>query len=172
MVRAGLMACSTERMHALVDGGVYLIGVHRPHATVTVDVRSGLLGTRKKLQKVYLGSIDIKRDLILYGELYLEGRSTSTTWCPAERGEEDAGTVARRTGTGGDDTTEIVSIGRLRECSGADPGRRREACPAQLCSVTALWKPDTHRSTNSPPATQPAEPVRRLAVPTPTPASD
>ncbi|WUJ67934.1 hypothetical protein OG809_22795 [Kribbella soli] len=73
-MRAGLIAWSAERTRALVDGGVYLIGVHRPGATVTVDVRSGLLGTRKKLQRVYLGSIDIKRDLLLYGELHLEGR--------------------------------------------------------------------------------------------------
>ncbi|WP_449283655.1 zinc-binding dehydrogenase [Leucobacter sp.] len=54
-------------------GGLYLIGVLDPAATLSIS-SIGMLTGRKRIEGVYMGSTNAKRDIPLYAKLYLEGR--------------------------------------------------------------------------------------------------
>lgn len=54
-------------------GGLYLIGVLDPTATLSISPVD-LLSTKRRVEGVYMGSTTAKRDIPLYARLYLEGR--------------------------------------------------------------------------------------------------
>lgn len=54
-------------------GGLYLIGVLDPTATLTVSPVE-LLSMKRRVEGVYMGGTTAKRDIPLYARLYLEGR--------------------------------------------------------------------------------------------------
>ncbi|MFC4244757.1 Zn-dependent alcohol dehydrogenase [Gryllotalpicola reticulitermitis] len=71
----GLTSTSEQAIKmARLGGGAYLIGVHKPGATLAVDVLTDLLYGQKKVQGVYMGSTNIKHDIPYYADLYLQGR--------------------------------------------------------------------------------------------------
>lgn len=55
-------------------GGAYLIGVHNPANTIDVNVTVDLLTNQVAVRGVYMGSSNIKRDIPMYAELYLQGK--------------------------------------------------------------------------------------------------
>lgn len=55
-------------------GAVYLIGVHKPGSTVDVDVLRDLITKQITLKGVWMGSTNIKHDIPIYANLYLQGR--------------------------------------------------------------------------------------------------
>lgn len=55
-------------------GGVYLIGMHKPDSPINVDVTNDLLMNQVTVRGVYMGSTNIKRDIPMYADLYLQGR--------------------------------------------------------------------------------------------------
>lgn len=54
-------------------GGLYLIGVLDPTATLTVSPVE-LLSMKRRVEGVYMGGTSAKRDIPLYANLYLQGR--------------------------------------------------------------------------------------------------
>lgn len=48
--------------------------MHKPGATIEIDPLRGLLRGQKKIQGVYMGSTNIKRDIPHYAALYQQGR--------------------------------------------------------------------------------------------------
>jgi S-(hydroxymethyl)glutathione dehydrogenase/alcohol dehydrogenase len=70
----GLPATSAEAIQMTrPGGGAYLIGVHRPDATFPV---AGLdvIVRQVDLKGVFMGSTNIKHDIPMYADLYLQGR--------------------------------------------------------------------------------------------------
>src|SRR3546814_3261183 len=55
-------------------GGAYLIGVHKPDAPINVDVLADLITNQVTVKGVYMGSTNIKHDIPMYAQLYLQGR--------------------------------------------------------------------------------------------------
>ncbi len=56
-----------------VGGGLYLVGVARPHVDIAVNIFKAIAG-EKRVQGVNFGSTNAKRDMPMYAELYLQGR--------------------------------------------------------------------------------------------------
>jgi S-(hydroxymethyl)glutathione dehydrogenase/alcohol dehydrogenase len=59
---------------ACKGGGAYLIGVHSPMKTIDVNVTIDLLTNQVDLRGVYMGSSNIKHDIPMYAQLYLQGK--------------------------------------------------------------------------------------------------
>nr|WP_220129867.1 Zn-dependent alcohol dehydrogenase [Sphingomonas chungangi] len=55
-------------------GNAYMIGVHKPGDTIGVDVMTDLIRRQVCLRGVYMGSSNIKHDIPMFAELYLQGR--------------------------------------------------------------------------------------------------
>lgn len=55
-------------------GGAYLIGVHSPTSTIDVNVTVDLLTNQVSVRGVYMGSSNIKHDIPMYAQLYLQGK--------------------------------------------------------------------------------------------------
>ncbi|MEN5282489.1 Zn-dependent alcohol dehydrogenase [Serratia marcescens] len=55
-------------------GGAFLIGVHKPGSTINVEVLNDLLLNQVSVTGVYMGSTNIKHDIPMYANLYLQGR--------------------------------------------------------------------------------------------------
>lgn len=55
-------------------GGAYLIGVHQPGSKIELDVLGDILVPQRRLEGVYMGSTNIKHDIPMYANLYLQGR--------------------------------------------------------------------------------------------------
>lgn len=55
-------------------GGAYLIGVHKPNSPINVDVLMDLITNQVSVKGVYMGSANIKHDIPMYANLYLQGR--------------------------------------------------------------------------------------------------
>ncbi|MET0886210.1 MAG: zinc-binding dehydrogenase, partial [Mycetocola sp.] len=55
-------------------GGAYFIGIAVAGTTVSVDASVAALSNRSSMQGVALGSTNLKRDLPLYADLYIDGR--------------------------------------------------------------------------------------------------
>jgi len=55
-------------------GAAYLIGVHKPGDEIGVDVMTDLIRRQVTLRGVYMGSSNIKHDIPMYANLYLQGR--------------------------------------------------------------------------------------------------
>lgn len=57
-----------------IGGTAYLIGVHRPGATIDVTPFGDLMGRQKGIRGVAMGSTNLKLDIPMYADLYLQGR--------------------------------------------------------------------------------------------------
>lgn len=70
----GLAEVMTQAYQMVAPGGgLYLLGALDPTATMEVSGVE-ILNAKKKIQGVYLGSTNAKRDIPLYVNLYLQGR--------------------------------------------------------------------------------------------------
>jgi len=56
-----------------VGGGLYLVGVSKPEVDIRVNVFDAI-GGQKRVVGVNFGSTNVKRDIPMYAELYLQGR--------------------------------------------------------------------------------------------------
>lgn len=70
------LEATTQQCIAMVrkGGGVYLIGAHNPGTTVAIDVTTHMLHNQLVIKGVHMGSSNIKHDIPMYAELYLQGR--------------------------------------------------------------------------------------------------
>lgn len=71
----GLPSTTTQAIRMTrVGGQVLLIGLHRPGAEMPVSVLNDVITPQRVIRGVYMGSTNIKRDIPIYAELYLQGR--------------------------------------------------------------------------------------------------
>lgn len=71
----GQRGTTMDAVAMLETGGTaYLIGVHRPGATIEVTPFGDLMGRQKGIRGVAMGSTNLKVDIPMYAELYLQGR--------------------------------------------------------------------------------------------------
>ncbi len=71
----GIKATSEQAIKMVrKGGGAYLIGVHSPTSTIDVNVTVYMLTNQVSLRGVYMGSSNIKHDIPMYAQLYLEGK--------------------------------------------------------------------------------------------------
>jgi S-(hydroxymethyl)glutathione dehydrogenase / alcohol dehydrogenase len=56
-----------------VGGGLYLVGVSRPDVDIAINI-VGAIGGQQRVQGVNNGSTNLKRDIPMFAELYLQGR--------------------------------------------------------------------------------------------------
>lgn len=71
----GVKATSEQAIQMVrKGGGAYLIGVHAPTATIDVNVTVDLLTNQVDVRGVYMGSTNIKHDIPMYAQLYLQGK--------------------------------------------------------------------------------------------------
>ncbi len=57
-----------------VGGGAYLIGVHKPNSRIEISVMEEFIASQRRIQGVLMGSSNIKHDIPMYAELYLQGK--------------------------------------------------------------------------------------------------
>jgi S-(hydroxymethyl)glutathione dehydrogenase/alcohol dehydrogenase len=70
----GLKSVAEQGLAMLgVGGGLYLVGVARPEVEISLNVVSAI-GGQQRVQGVNFGSTNSKRDILMYAELYLQGR--------------------------------------------------------------------------------------------------
>jgi len=55
-------------------GGAYFIGLQKPGAEIPVPGFAGLIAVNKKVEGVWMGSTNLKRDIPMYANLYLQGK--------------------------------------------------------------------------------------------------
>jgi len=71
----GLKATSEQAIKmARKGGGAFLIGVHKPDSPIAVDALIDLVTNQVTVKGVYMGSSNIRHDIPLYADLYLQGR--------------------------------------------------------------------------------------------------
>lgn len=70
-------------------GGAYLIGIHKPGGRIEVDVTLDLLMGQVSLKGVNMGSTNLKRDIPMYADLYLQGRLNLDDLISKEIGLDD-----------------------------------------------------------------------------------
>ena len=71
----GLRSTSEQSLKmARKGGGAYLIGIHKPDSPIAVDVLMDLIINQVTVKGVYMGSTNIKHDIPMYANLYLQGR--------------------------------------------------------------------------------------------------
>lgn len=71
----GQKATSEQAVAMLETGGTaYLIGVHKPGATIEITPFGDLMGQQKGIRGVAMGSSNPKIDIPRYAQLYLQGR--------------------------------------------------------------------------------------------------
>jgi S-(hydroxymethyl)glutathione dehydrogenase/alcohol dehydrogenase len=71
----GLKPTSEQAIKMVRKGGtVYMIGVHKPNTPISVDVLTDLVSNQVAIKGVYMGSTNIKHDIPMYADLYLQGR--------------------------------------------------------------------------------------------------
>lgn len=64
-----------EAAHSLAKGGTaYLVGTHKPEATVDLELDGDYMVNQSALRGVHMGSTNFKLDVPLYADLYLQGR--------------------------------------------------------------------------------------------------
>ena len=70
----GLTSATESGLEMLgVGGGLYLVGVSRPDVEIRLNVM-GTVTAQNRIQGVTYGSTNVKRDIPMYAELYLQGR--------------------------------------------------------------------------------------------------
>lgn len=71
----GLASTSQQAIKmARLGGGAYLIGLHKAGTSIQVDVMGDLIDRQVIVRGVYMGSSNIKHDIPMYAQLYLQGR--------------------------------------------------------------------------------------------------
>ncbi|MEH0295496.1 Zn-dependent alcohol dehydrogenase [Agrobacterium sp. CCNWLW155] len=71
----GLKATTHQAIKMLrKGGGAYLIGMHKPNAPIEVDALMDLIANQGTIKGVFMGSTNIKHDIPMYADLYLQGR--------------------------------------------------------------------------------------------------
>lgn len=71
----GLKSTSEQAIKmARKGGGAFLIGVHKPDSPIAVDALIDLVTNQVVVKGVYMGSSNIKHDIPMYADLYLQGR--------------------------------------------------------------------------------------------------
>lgn len=55
-------------------GGMYVIGLPKPGTMLSVEVHPDIIRRQVAIHGVYMGSTNIKRDIPIYADLYLQGR--------------------------------------------------------------------------------------------------
>lgn len=55
-------------------GGAYMIGVHKPGSTISIDALQTFIMGQVNVKGVFMGSTNIKHDIPMYAELYMQGR--------------------------------------------------------------------------------------------------
>lgn len=71
----GLKTTSEQAIKMACSGGsAYMIGLHLPDASIDVNVMTDLIVNQVTLRGVNMGSSNIKHDIPMYAELYLQGR--------------------------------------------------------------------------------------------------
>lgn len=70
----GIEATTLQAVRMTATGGTaYLVGLHRPGSTTTLDMMADVLAPQRTIVGVYMGSADIRVDIPRYAELYLDG---------------------------------------------------------------------------------------------------
>lgn len=59
---------------AKAGGGAFLIGLQKPGSKIEIETMGQLIFAEKRLQGVWMGSTNFKRDIPTYAKLYKEGR--------------------------------------------------------------------------------------------------
>ena len=71
----GLKPTSEQSIKMARKGGAaYMIGIHKPGSSIAVDALGDLIDRQVTVKGVYMGSSNIKHDIPMYAELYLQGR--------------------------------------------------------------------------------------------------
>jgi len=71
----GLQQTSEQAVRMLCKGGeAYMIGLHKPGGKINIDVLAELIANQGGVRGVVMGSTNIKHDIPMYAELYLQGR--------------------------------------------------------------------------------------------------
>jgi S-(hydroxymethyl)glutathione dehydrogenase/alcohol dehydrogenase len=71
----GLKTTAEQTIKMACKGGsAYMIGVHKPGSTIDVDVMTDLIRRQICVRGVYMGSSNIKHDIPMFADLYLQGR--------------------------------------------------------------------------------------------------
>lgn len=71
----GLVATTRQAVLSTRRGGTaYLIGAHAPGKEITFDIGADLMQHNRTIRPVFMGSSNIKRDIPMFAELYLQGR--------------------------------------------------------------------------------------------------
>jgi S-(hydroxymethyl)glutathione dehydrogenase/alcohol dehydrogenase len=71
----GLKPTSEQAIQMARKGGTaYMIGIHKPGGSIAVDALMDLVVRQVTVKGVYMGSSNIKHDIPMYAELYLQGR--------------------------------------------------------------------------------------------------
>jgi S-(hydroxymethyl)glutathione dehydrogenase / alcohol dehydrogenase len=71
----GLKVTSEQALRMTRKGGfVYMIGVHKPDATIDINVFNDLINQQLTITGVLMGSSNPKHDIPMYADLYLQGR--------------------------------------------------------------------------------------------------
>lgn len=55
-------------------GGAYLIGLQKPGTEIPIPGFTGLIAVNKKVEGVWMGSSNLKHDIPMYAEMYLQGK--------------------------------------------------------------------------------------------------
>ncbi|APT84362.1 zinc-binding dehydrogenase [Corynebacterium aquilae] len=55
-------------------GRAYFIGIAKPGTTLSIDTSLGILAAHNGVQGVWMGSSNIKRDIPMYADMYVQGR--------------------------------------------------------------------------------------------------
>ena len=53
---------------------MYLIGIHKPNSPINVDALMDLIANQATIEGAFMGSTNIKHDIPMYADLYLQGR--------------------------------------------------------------------------------------------------
>ncbi|MFV0405415.1 MAG: zinc-binding dehydrogenase [Propioniciclava sp.] len=72
-----------------VGGTANLVGMGKPGSTIALDASVGLLEGRKRVQGVKMGSTNIKHDIPMYADLYVQGRMNLDDLVSQEIGIDD-----------------------------------------------------------------------------------
>lgn len=83
-----------------VGGGAYFIGIPQG-APLELNVMTQLMMSQRRIQGVYMGSSDIRRDIPYYADLYLQGRLNLDDLIAREIRLDDINEAYRLQGAGG-----------------------------------------------------------------------
>lgn len=86
---------------ARTGGGAYLVGMARPGTSIQLNTSIEALTTHASVRGVNMGSTNLKRDIPLYADLYLQGRLNLDALVSQEIGIEEIGDAYEALAGGG-----------------------------------------------------------------------